>query len=236
MVAYTPMHGVGALSVEAAMAAAGVKHLHVEPSQRKGATRLPDRGDNPEEKGAMDRVLALATKVKADVVLANDPDADRLCCAVPDGTGNGYRVFTGDQVGSLMADYLTREVRPQGQAAGRDHDRCRRSCSNYLAKLTGADYRETLTGFKWLGNAAMDYERDHHGRFVMGYEEALGYSVGALVRDKDGVSATMIFASELVAMEPRRGRSVLEHLDDIYRKVGLFVTEQVSLTSPAARA
>ena len=83
---------------------------------------------------------------------------------------------------------------------------CRRSCSAYLAKQAGADYRETLTGFKWIGNAAMDYERDHHGRFVMGYEEALGYSVGPLVRDKDGVSACVIFA-ELVAWNRARGRT-----------------------------
>ena len=104
---------------------------------------------------------------------------------------------------------------------------------SYLAKAAGADYRETLTGFKWIGNAAMDYERDHHGRFVMGYEEALGYSVGPLVRDKDGVSACVIFA-ELVAWNRARGRSVLEHLDDIYRRVGLFVTEQVSITKPGS--
>jgi len=77
----------------------------------------------------------------------------------------------------------------------------------------------------------MDYERDHHGRFVVGYEEALGYSVGPLVRDKDGVSACVIFA-DLVAWNRARGRDVLAHLDDIYRRVGLFVTEQVSITKP----
>jgi len=104
---------------------------------------------------------------------------------------------------------------------------------SYLAKETGADYRETLTGFKWIGNAAMDYERDHKGRFAMGYEEALGYSIGPLVRDKDGVSACVIFA-ELVAWNRARGKTVLDHLDDIYRRVGLFVTEQVSLTKPGS--
>src|SRR5207247_3774610 len=104
---------------------------------------------------------------------------------------------------------------------------------SYLAKQHGADYRETLTGFKWIGNAAMDYERSTGGRFVVGYEEALGYSVGPLVRDKDGVSACVLFA-ELVAWNRAQGRGVLDHLDDIYRRVGLFVTEQVSLTKPGA--
>jgi phosphomannomutase len=104
---------------------------------------------------------------------------------------------------------------------------------SFLAELAHADYRETLTGFKWIGNAAIDYERSDGGRFVMGYEEALGYSVGPLVRDKDGVSAAVLFA-ELAAWNRARGKSVLDHLDDIYRKVGLFVTEQVSLTRPGA--
>jgi phosphomannomutase len=103
---------------------------------------------------------------------------------------------------------------------------------SYLAKQSNADYRETLTGFKWIGNAAMDYERENaaaRGRFVMGYEEALGYSIGPLVRDKDGVSACVIFA-ELAVWNRARGKTILDHLDDIYRRVGLFVTEQVSLT------
>ncbi len=231
VVAYTPMHGVGALSVEAAMAAAGVKHLHVEPSQREGDPDFPTvKFPNPEEKGAMDRVLALATKVKADVVLANDPDADRLCCAVPD-EGNGYRVFTGDMVGALLADYLLAHSPADKRMVATTI--VSSQLLGYLAKQTGADYRETLTGFKWIANAAIDYARDTGGRFVIGYEEALGYSVGPLVRDKDGVSAAVIFA-ELTAWNRAKGRSVLEHLDDIYRRVGLFLTEQVSLTKPGS--
>lgn len=230
VIAYTPLHGVGAPSVEAAMKRAGFPQLHTEPSQREGDPDFPTvRFPNPEEKGAMDRVLDLAKKTKADVVLANDPDADRLCVAVPDA--GSYRVLTGDQVGALLADYLL-EVSPKDKRMVATTIVSSQLLS-YLAKATGADYRETLTGFKWIGNAAMDYERDHKGRFVMGYEEALGYSVGPLVRDKDGVSACVIFA-ELVAWNRARGKTVLEQLDDIYRRVGLFVTEQVSLTKPGS--
>jgi phosphomannomutase len=230
VIAYTPLHGVGAPSVEVAMRRAGFPQLHIEATQREGDPDFPTvRFPNPEEKGAMDRVLELARKTKADVVLANDPDADRLCVAVPDG--DNYRVLTGDQVGALLADYLL-EVSPKDKRMVATTIVSSQLLS-YLAKATGADYRETLTGFKWIGNAAMDYERDQKGRFVMGYEEALGYSVGPLVRDKDGVSACVIFA-ELVAWDRARGKTVLEHLDDIYRRVGLFVTEQVSLTKPGS--
>ncbi len=230
VVAYTPLHGVGALSVEGAMKLGGFPKLHTEKSQREPDADFPTVAfPNPEEKGAMDRVLALAAEVKADLVLANDPDADRLCVAVPDGAA--YRVLSGDQVGALLADYLL-TVSPKDKRMVATTI-VSSQLLGFLAKEAGADYRETLTGFKWIGNAAIEYEAKHHGRFVMGYEEALGYSVGPLVRDKDGVSACVLFA-ELTVWNRARGKSVLEHLDDIYRRVGLFVTEQVSLTKPGA--
>jgi phosphomannomutase len=230
IIAYTPLHGVGAASVEPALERAGFPRVHSEPSQRQPDADFPTVAfPNPEEKGAMDRVLELARRSNAKVVLANDPDADRLCVAVPDD--GSYRVLTGDQVGALLADYLL-EVGPKGKRMVATTIVSSQLLS-FLAKQSGADYRETLTGFKWIGNAAMDYEREHGGRFVMGYEEALGYSIGPLVRDKDGVSACVIFA-ELVAWNRARGKTVLDHLDDIYRRVGLFVTEQVSLTKPGS--
>jgi phosphomannomutase len=230
VIAYTPLHGVGAASVEPALRRGGFPRVHTEPSQREPDPEFPTVAfPNPEEKGAMDRVLALAAGVRADLVLANDPDADRLCAAIPEG--GAYRLLTGDQVGVLLADYLL-EVGPRDRRMVATTI-VSSQLLGFLAQQAGADYRETLTGFKWIGNAAMDYEREHGGRFVLGYEEALGYSVGPLVRDKDGVSAALVFA-ELVAWNRARGRSVGEHLDDIYRRVGLFVTEQVSITRPGA--
>jgi phosphomannomutase len=230
VIAYTPLHGVGAQSVEPALALAGFPQVHTEPSQREPDPEFPTVVfPNPEEKGAMDRVLALAAQVSADLVLANDPDADRLCVAVPDAAG--YRQLTGDQTGALLADYLL-ETGPKDRRMVATTI-VSSQLLGFLARQLGADYRETLTGFKWIGNAAIDYERETGGRFAMGYEEALGYSIGPLVRDKDGVSAAIVFA-ELAAWNRARGKSVLDHLDDIYRKVGMFVTEQVSLTRPGA--
>jgi phosphomannomutase len=230
VIAYTPMHGIGALSFERTMKRAGFAQVHTEPAQREPDPDFPTVAfPNPEEKGAMDLVLALAKRVKAVLVLANDPDADRLCVAVPEG--DGFRVLTGDQVGALLADYLL-EASPKDKRMVATTIVSSQLLS-YLAKQTGADYRETLTGFKWIGNAAIDYEKSTGGRFVVGYEEALGYSVGPLVRDKDGVSAAMIFA-DLVLWNRAKGRTVLAQLDDIYRRVGLFVTQQVSITKQGA--
>jgi phosphomannomutase len=230
VIAYTPLHGVGAASVEAALARGGFPEVHTEPTQREPDAEFPTvLFPNPEERGAMDRVLALAARTSADLVLANDPDADRLCVAIPDGAG--YRLLTGDQVGALLADYLL-EAGPQDRRMVATTI-VSSQLLGFLAAQVGADYRETLTGFKWIGDAAMAYEREHGGRFVMGYEEALGYSVGPLVRDKDGVSAALLVA-ELAAWNRARGRAVAEHLDDIYRRVGLFVTEQVSITRPGS--
>lgn len=231
VIAYTALHGVGAISVEAGLAKAGFAHVHSEPSQREPDGEFPTVAfPNPEEKGAMDRVLDLARKVNADLVLANDPDADRLCVAVPTVPGQ-FQLLSGDQVGALLADYLLQ----QGSGAQRMVATTVVSSQllGFLAQAAGVAYRETLTGFKWIANAALDYEAATGGAFVMGYEEALGYSVGPLVRDKDGVSACVIFA-ELTAWNRAQGRTVLAHLEDIYRRVGLFVTEQVSLTMPGS--
>jgi phosphomannomutase len=227
-IAYTPLHGVGARFVEAALDRAGFAQVHTEPSQRD-----PDPAfstvpfPNPEEKGAMDRVLALATEVGADVVFANDPDADRLAVALPDG--DGYRMLTGDQVGVLLADYLLRE----GQDGARMVATTIVSSQllGRMAAALGIEFRETLTGFKWIANAAVRYREDTGGRFVVGYEEALGYSVGELVRDKDGVSAAAMFA-ELTAWAKSRGETLAGRLEALYREYGLYLTEQLSLTLP----
>jgi len=233
-IAYTPLHGVGAKLVEAALAGGGFDVVCTETSQREPDPKFPTvEFPNPEEKGAMDRVLALARAERADLVLANDPDADRLAAAIPDGTSpTGYRMLTGDQVGVLLADYLLTQT-PADQPRLVACSVVSSQLLRYLAAAHGAESRETLTGFKWIANVAMAWKAGTGGHFVMGYEEALGYTVGELVADKDGVSAALLFA-ELAAWNRARGRTVGEHLDDIYRRVGLFVTEQVSITAPGA--
>jgi len=229
-IAYTAMHGVGARFAEAALREAGHDAVHSEPSQREPDPDFPTVAfPNPEEKGAMDRVNALAAEVGADLVMANDPDADRLAVAVPHGAG--YRMLSGDQIGVLLADYLLAEG-PKGDRVV--------ACSivssqllGVMARALGVTFLQTLTGFKWIANAAMAHQAAHGGRFVMGYEEALGYTCGELVKDKDGVSGAVMFA-ELASVAKLRGETVLGRLASIYRRHGLFLTEQVSLTRPGA--
>jgi len=229
-IAYTPLHGVGGESVEELLGGAGFE-IHTELTQREPDGRFPTVVfPNPEEKGAMDRVLELAQRIHADLVLANDPDADRLALALPHGPG--YRMLTGDQLGVVLADYLL----TKGAKDGRRLVACSLVSSQqlrYLAEHHGVEFRETLTGFKWIANVAIAWKRETGGRFVMGYEEALGYTVGELVRDKDGISAALLVA-ELAAWNRGQGRTIADHLDDLYRRVGLFLTEQVSLTAAGA--
>jgi len=230
-IVYTPLHGVGGPLATRALREYGFTKVHVVQEQMEPDMRFPTvRFPNPEEPGAMDLSLALARKVNADLVLANDPDADRLAVAVrrPDGS---YRQLSGNQVGALLAGYLMRH-----DAGG---DRCVISTIvstpmvGEMARAAGVRYDEVLTGFKWIANRAMDLKRAHGTRFVFGFEEALGYSVGEVCRDKDGVSAAAIFA-ELAADAAERGRDPIDELDDLYRRFGLYVSRQHSATMKGA--
>src|SRR5690606_17009603 len=145
---------------------------------------------NPEEPGAMDLVKELGEKLGADLVIANDPDADRLAVVLPE---NGrWRPLTGNQIGVLMADWLLEHWKSEERPIV-VNSIVSSPMLSAVGELYGAHVEQTLTGFKWIANAAMDLEEQGVGRFVFGYEEALGYSVGPVVRDKDGMSAAIVF-------------------------------------------
>jgi phosphomannomutase len=223
-IVYTPLHGVGRDVLVAVLTRAGFAPPTVVDEQGAPDPDFPTVAfPNPEEPGALDLALAAAVDVGADVVLANDPDADRLAVAVPDGdAADGWRALTGDEIGVLLADWLL--------AHGAGPDRLvattvvSSSMLGRLAAARGVVYAETLTGFKWLARAALDRP---DLRFVYGYEEALGSCVGTLVRDKDGITASLAFA-ELAACERSRGRTVLDRLDDLARELGVHATGQRS--------
>jgi phosphomannomutase len=222
-IAYTPLHGVGARTVEALFASAGYADFHTVPEQREPDGHFPTVAfPNPEEPGALDLALALAARENADLVLANDPDVDRLAVAVPTPSGR-WLALSGNQVGLLLADFAL--------AHGMAGDRACVVSSlvsspmlESIAQAHGAHCERVLTGFKWICTAALALE-DRNFRFAFGYEEALGYAFGRAVRDKDGISAALCFA-ELAAEAKAEGKTVIERLHALYRRHGLWVSAQ----------
>lgn len=178
----------------------------------------------------MDLVLALARETRADLVLANDPDADRLAAAVPDPSGSGYRMLSGNELGVLLADDALEHADTGGRPKLVVTTVVSSSLLSRMAHDRGAQYKETLTGFKWIADTAIRAERDGIA-FVMGYEEALGYSVGPLVRDKDGIGAALRLA-ELTRHLASRKKTLIDRLDEILVAHGLSHQIQWSATLP----
>jgi phosphomannomutase len=227
-IAYTPMHGVGAKPVERVLADAGFTNVHVVASQREPDGHFPTVSfPNPEEKGALDRVTQLAREVSADLILANDPDVDRLAASLPDGAG-GWMALSGNQIGVLLADFALEQA-PSSPERLVAQSIVSSPMLRSIAAKHGAHCEETLTGFKWIWTAALELMEKRGLNYVFGYEEALGYCVGHLVRDKDGISAALILA-ELAALERSRGSSLKARLEGLYREHGLWVSVQKSIT------
>ncbi len=228
-IVYTPMHGVGRLLVERVLRPAGFADLHVVPEQAEPDGRFPTVAfPNPEEPGALDLARALAAKVGADLILANDPDADRLAVCLPrDGK---WVALTGNQVGLLLADFLLEHAGP-GPTPLVVNSIVSSPMLASIATAYGARFEATLTGFKWIANAALDLAAAEGTRVVVGSEDALGYTAGAVVRDKDGISAALLF-SEMAAHCRALGETVWDRLARLYRRHGLWVSVQHSVVRP----
>lgn len=217
-IVYTPLHGVGGGALPAVLETAGFAAPTVVPEQEQPDPDFPTVAfPNPEEPGAIDRAIALAVQTGADLVVANDPDADRCALAVPDaGADGGWRMLRGDEVGALLADHLLKAGRPGVYATSIVSS----SLLGTMAEAAGQRYAETLTGFKWIGRLP---------DLAFGYEEALGYCVDPThVADKDGVSAALMLC-EIAAEAKAAGRSLTDLLDDIAVAHGLHATDQLSV-------
>jgi phosphomannomutase len=223
---YTALHGVGGRYVAEIFERSGHRGLIAVKEQfgPDGAFPTVDF-PNPEEPGSLDLAMSLARESGAAAVLANDPDADRLAAAVADS--GDMRLLTGNEVGALLGDYVLRNWHhPETPIVASSI--VSSPILARIAKLRGARHESTLTGFKWIADAALATEAEIGGRFAFGFEEALGYSVGRTVRDKDGISAALVFA-DLVAGEQRAGRTVVDRLHEIWAEVGLWVSTQLSV-------
>jgi phosphomannomutase len=212
---YTAMHGVGKDTLLAAFARAGFPEPVLVEEQAEPDPEFPTVAfPNPEEPGAMDLAFARARETDPDLIVANDPDADRCAVAVKDGAD--WRMLRGDEVGALLATHLVRRG-AQGTFA---ESIVSSSLLGRIAEKAGLPYEETLTGFKWI--ARVDGLR-------YGYEEALGYCVDPEgVRDKDGITAALLI-TELASQLKEEGRTLLDLLDDIAVEHGLHATDQLSV-------
>jgi phosphomannomutase len=228
-IVYTPLHGVGARSVERLFAEAGYADFHSVPEQREPDGHFPTVPfPNPEEPGALDLAIALAQRKNADLLIANDPDVDRLAIALPTPSGR-WLALSGNQIGLLLAEFAL----SHGLAGPRPvvvSSIVSSPMLESIAEAHGAHCERVLTGFKWICTAAVTLEEEQGYRFCFGYEEALGYAFGRAVRDKDGISAALAFA-EVAAEARAAGSTVLERLHALYRRHGLWVSVQHNVVS-----
>ncbi|MFC8668319.1 phospho-sugar mutase [Streptomyces sp. NPDC057199] len=218
---YTAMHGVGKETLLAAFARAGFPEPVLVAEQADPDPDFPTVAfPNPEEPGAMDLAFARAQETDPDLIIANDPDADRCAAAVKDGGGSGssgdWRMLRGDEVGALLAEHLVR----RGARGTFAESIVSSSLLGRIAEKAGLPYEETLTGFKWIARVeGLRY----------GYEEALGYCVDPEgVRDKDGITAALLI-TELASELKSEGRTLLDLLDDLAVEHGLHATDQLSV-------
>lgn len=227
-IVYTPLHGTGALHFERIMGELGLEVVTV-PEQREPDGAFPTVAfPNPEEAAALKLALELGAKVKADCVMATDPDADRLGIAVPDAKGD-FVLITGNQLGSLHLDYilLTRKelgLMPRRPVAIRSI--VTTSLQDRIARAYGAECRECLTGFKWIAELMRKLEAEG-ADFVYGTEESYGHLVEPEVRDKDGISAAALTA-EMTLYWRSKGKSLLARLDELYLEHGYFEEKGVN--------
>jgi phosphoglucomutase len=256
-VVFSPLHGTGGRIVPEMLARAGVKVLLVK-EQEKGDGRFPTvKSPNPENGEALAMGIELAKKEGGDLVLATDPDGDRMGVALRNRDGE-YELITGNQIGSLLAAYRIDRMRAKGWIQPGQEKTCcliktfvTTDLQKEIAAVAGIRCVETLTGFKYIGEKLGIYEKQAGGRgkmgaeewrkkrmekstfFVFGGEESYGYSGGDYVRDKDANGAVLMFV-EAAAWAKSQGRNLLEEMDEIYRRHGLYLEKLGTLEMPGA--
>jgi len=228
-IVYTPLHGTGITLVPQALKNYGFNNIHVVEEQAVSDGNFPTIvSPNPEEKAAMKMALEKALKINADLVLATDPDADRIGVGVKDLDGN-YILLNGNQTAALLTFYLIKQWEAKGKLTGNEYIVKTIVTSELLgdiARKAGVEYFDVLTGFKWIAEIIGKYEGKK--TFIGGGEESYGFMIGDFVRDKDAVTACCIFA-ECAAWAAGKGKSLYELLLDIYLEYGLYKENLVNV-------
>ena len=231
-VIYTPLHGSGNKPVRSILRKIGVKNVTVVPEQEMPNGNFPTAPyPNPEIRQAFECALKLAETLKPDLLLATDPDCDRVGIAV--NTGDDYKLLSGNDVGALLLDFVLSRRKANGTLPEKPiavktivtTELCRKIAADY-----GCELRDVLTGFKFIGEQITQLEeKGEENRFVFGFEESYGYLGGTYVRDKDAVIASMLIC-EMVAFYKAKGLLLTDVLEELYKKYGYYFCSQKSFT------
>lgn len=230
-VVYTPLHGTGLSPVTAVLDKDGFTQIHVLESQKEpdGAFSTV-RSPNPEEKDALQLAIAYAQELDADLVLGTDPDCDRVGIAVQqDGQ---FALLTGNQTGALLADYVLSQ-KALSEKSVLIKTIVTSELGADIAQAYGVQVMNVLTGFKYIGEKMIGFEKQHDHEFVMGYEESYGYLVGSHAKDKDAVVASMLIC-EMAAYQKAQGKTLLQRLEELYQQYGYYKEALDSFTLPGA--
>ncbi|MFS1664284.1 phospho-sugar mutase [Streptococcus sp. zg-JUN1979] len=231
-IVYTPLHGTGEMLARRALANAGFDSVQVVEAQ---ATPDPDfstvKSPNPESQAAFALAEELGRKVNADVLVATDPDADRLGVEIRQADGS-YKNLSGNQIGALIAKYILEAHQNAGtlpQNAALAKSIVSTELVTKIAESYGATMFNVLTGFKFIAEKIQEFEEKHNHTYMFGFEESFGYLIKPFVRDKDAIQAVLIVA-EIAAYYRSRGMTLADGIDDIYKEYGYYAEKTISLT------
>ena len=235
-IVYTPLHGAGNVPVQRVLKELGFTHVFVVPEQEKPDGDFPTVSyPNPEDKNAFKLALELAKRVNADVVLATDPDSDRLGVYSKDDNGE-YIAYTGNMSALLIAEYELSQKKEKGMLPDNGAfitTIVSSDMAKAIAKAYGLKVFETLTGFKWIGEKIRQFEEQHTYSYQFGFEESYGCLISPHARDKDGISAVMALC-EATAYYKNKGITLWQQMLNIYKKYGFYKEGQISIVLKGA--
>lgn len=238
-IVFTPLHGTGNVPVREILGRAGFKNTHIVKEQEEPDSEFSTVGyPNPEDPNVFKLAVQLAEEVKADVIIATDPDADRIGVVVKGNGGDSkaseYIFLNGNMTGVLLTEYILSNLKAQGRLPADGviiSTIVSTNLTRVIADYYGVDYVEVLTGFKYIGEKIKEMEEAGKGEYIFGFEESYGYLAGTYARDKDAV-CTAYLICEMAASYKMRGMTLHDGLIEIYRKYGYYLEEVKSVTLP----
>jgi phosphoglucomutase len=230
-IVYTPLHGTGNVPVRRALAEMGFISVYPVTEQEAPDGNFPTVSyPNPEDKKAFTLAVKKAAEVNADLAIATDPDADRLGVAVK--YGDGYELLTGNMTGTVLTEYLLSQMKAKGTLPGNGaviSTIVSTDMTKAIAKAYGMAYFDVLTGFKYIGEKIKEFEDANSHTYIFGFEESYGYLAGTYARDKDAVVSALLLC-EAAAFYAKQGKTLLDALEDLYKKYGYFKESVDSIT------